>query len=848
MGRLQYLQGWHLSDRLPAGSPEPYAGAVLEVLRQDKGVACGRGYISARKQCQVGRGKAASGRSVRQGRSRTGGGGRRASVPPNHVKLAAMLAGATIAGGAVGAFAATWMSEQGAKRQAQAARTEADDRLKQETSKLRQEAQVEADKLRQELETSQARATAAEDEAAQAKTAAGEAVKRSTAESQAKSEAAALKAQTEADDRIKTETAKIRSEAEAQVAQAQADADRRLQAETQRIEQEAAARTAQIQAEADDRIKAEADRLASEAESRITQAQETAQQTAQASATEEVQRASTQIQAEADKRIAQVQSEADARVEEAIVRLTQETEDRIAQVQSEADARVRQETDRIQQEVGAQAEERIQVRGEELDRKSQQALQAKQRELQAEFDRKLQEATDRIQGEAIAQIATERESALKAAQDEIIAAAQPKARRAGELVDDDRAGIALSASVRQGLDLNTVSEANMQRRIDEATKRLAARRLQQGLSDLAVAFRDRTKEIQSLGGDRAPETGKAQQRRLQSRWEAMERSLVNQARRESYLADEVDEARKVAQQEYRDLLSELQAGARDRGGYEPELLEQFDRNSQRINQRLQKRISGALKEIDETIRLDRSEAYYRGVEVALRGDAWKLIDVAASPDRAAHKRRVWSGAGDVIRKGGQKIRREVDRITQTGQGREVDIKPVIEEALTSIASNVAPDWMSPAAAGATRIVTRAWRMTYEAARMEGLDGVFNRLRSMSAEDREEILSEGVVEFTTTALGEAVEREVSSTLPDAIEGVRSRRQRKEDSVASQFHQDLKRAIEERTGQAIKRLGVSAIQDDEVTGVFWVTGDEPAPQVFRLQQDADGVTIEVGVGDG
>ncbi|MBD1995311.1 hypothetical protein H6G00_01530 [Leptolyngbya sp. FACHB-541] len=269
----------------------------------------------------------------------------------------------------------------------------------------------------------------------------------------------------------------------------------------------------------------------------------------------------------------------------------QGTKQQVDTVRREADEQVKQQVAEAQKELAAQGKAQV----------------------AEEIERRTADIEQRVNAEAMERIAKEREAAMQDAQDKIVEATQPKPRRSGELVDDDEQGIALSASVRQGLDLGLVSEENQDRRIREATKRLATRKQREVFNQLNTNFRERTKEIQSMGGDKVPQSQKALQNQINERWGALEKVLQSQTRREGALKDEMERIVQETTNEYLEAMQKLRRVAESSGSYQPAQLAKFDSRSQAIHKRMKAQMDKALSEITRDIKLDslgeRSPAY-----------------------------------------------------------------------------------------------------------------------------------------------------------------------------------------------------------------------------------------------
>ena len=413
--------------------------------------------------------------------------------------------------------------------------------------------------------------------------------------------------------------------------------------EVERVQQEADAKANQAIAEEARKLKAESE--AQLADAVAAQAQTIRQQIQAETEAQFEQAIATQVAAEIETRTQAIQQQAD-----------QETERRVAQARKEialeSDRKLQEGITQTQiaerqqfneqlvaarrgmaAEVSQEVEQRSQEARAEMERQYKTRLPQARSKLEAQFQQKFNnrlqqreiEIRDRTHQEALAQIAQERAAALHEAREQVLAATQPKARHAGDLVDSDKDGIALAASVWQGMNLSTVTPANQDRRIQRAAERMVNRHLEQAIADLNASFRDRTKAIQQLGGGPS-NSRKAMENRLRIRWEAMERALLSQTRREIALDDAAVEQRKKLTAAYKELMKSVRES-----DYSPESITAFDRRSGTLAKQVRREMNTALRQILDAIRLDsqtpelegRSTAYLAGYNCA-RLDAKKM--------------------------------------------------------------------------------------------------------------------------------------------------------------------------------------------------------------------------------
>ncbi len=273
-------------------------------------------------------------------------------------------------------------------------------------------------------------------------------------------------------------------------------------------------------------------------------------------------------------------------------------------------AEINQEVDRLSQEAKAGIEQDFEDRLTQS--RSQLQAQFKQ-DYERQLSQKETQIREQAQQDALERIAKERESVLNEAREQVLAATQPKASRAGTLVNSEKDGIALAASVRQGLDLATVTQASQDRRIKRAVERIVNRHLEQAIADLNASFRDRTKAIQQLGAEPS-QSRKALENRLRIRWEAMEKALLSQTRREISLEEAATEQRRKLTEKYKELMATVRES-----NYSSESITAFDKRSQKLAKQVKRDMNQSLSQILEDIRLDSDRAGLQG-----RSDAYLL--------------------------------------------------------------------------------------------------------------------------------------------------------------------------------------------------------------------------------
>jgi len=99
----------------------------------------------------------------------------------------------------------------------------------------------------------------------------------------------------------------------------------------------------------------------------------------------------------------------------------------------------------------------------------------------------------------------------------------------------------------------------------------------------------------------------------------MQQALMSQARREAALEEEIDNIRKSYTEKHNEALSEMQSAASNRGSYEIDMAEAFDKRSKKLNQQMQKDITSAIADIFKQIKLDSLELKPAAYRQAFQG-------------------------------------------------------------------------------------------------------------------------------------------------------------------------------------------------------------------------------------
>lgn len=154
----------------------------------------------------------------------------------------------------------------------------------------------------------------------------------------------------------------------------------------------------------------------------------------------------------------------------------------------------------------------------------------------------------------------------------------PKGAKKTLIIDDDK-GISLGASMRNqsesggALEWNSMSPSDQTTRIDAGVKRLASRRLAEGMKAFAVDFREKIKEINA-------------KEKPENRWQKIQNLMAAQANREAAYENDLVEVRQKYVDFYRGTLMKFQKKARERGGWDLDIADEFDAESEKINKKL----------------------------------------------------------------------------------------------------------------------------------------------------------------------------------------------------------------------------------------------------------------------
>jgi hypothetical protein len=299
-----------------------------------------------------------------------------------------------------------------------------------------------------------------------------------------------------------------------------------------------------------------------------------------------VRRARTEAEAAANKQKKEYMAKATAKMQE--------------QHEREMAGAVKQAKESVQAESNAEFERRVQA----VEERAFMAVESRARKLadetialsQAEFNLRLERQAEEIRAnvhsEAQKQIVAERMKAQAAAREEILQKTAPPGKK-GTVLVDERQGIALGASIQQGLDFQNLPENRQKGRIRDAVDRLGNRRAADGLRDLHMDFnreiRDFIREPVSTG-ERVSQKRTAEI--IMNRWGQLSDMLGRQGARENVYVGKVNQIKGSAKTEYMEMWEQL----RERGYSESAIVE-FDRKSAALSGKLLKSISEA---VDDT--------------------------------------------------------------------------------------------------------------------------------------------------------------------------------------------------------------------------------------------------------
>jgi phage-related protein (TIGR01555 family) len=400
-------------------------------------------------------------------------------------------------------------------------------------------------------------------------------------------------AETEVASRVKAETGKLKDSLRSHLAEHKAQLEAKYQHlakdEAQKtVESQLAEYKTQLDADHATKVKAAEEsirsQVQSESEAQLAQKLKAESTKIKSAATKELNQHKAKLQKESQQLVLEEELKHKARLEELR-----------SQYQSDANKQIKAAEEKFKQQADTEVATRTQL-----------AVEKKTQELEQKYQQQLEERTAQITQEAHAkaqeQIVKERELTLKSAQEKILDETQPKAHQKGNLVATD-AGIHLSASARQGLNLELIPgnedelKRNVQSRIDRAVTSFVQRKQDEGYQELAVKFREHTKEI-SRPPAIAQTRGQAQ-RQTEAQWQKLTLALQKQSNREASLEISMDELRTEAIKSYRDLFNQVSAQAIKEGGYSSEILAKFDKRSTELHKQLSRKAAATVKDLTE---------------------------------------------------------------------------------------------------------------------------------------------------------------------------------------------------------------------------------------------------------
>jgi hypothetical protein len=205
--------------------------------------------------------------------------------------------------------------------------------------------------------------------------------------------------------------------------------------------------------------------------------------------------------------------------------------------------------------------------------------------MATELAKRTEEAENKANSAAAAKLVEEREKVMAEAQLKIREATEPKARKPGQLIDDDKQGIVLRPSIRQGYDITNKSVENTRRNFSEATKRLIGRQADQALQGLSVEFKN---HVSAIHND--PD------KKWNSKWDGIKTALTQQGQREAVLLNGLDEIRNSTLGKYNKAFEDFDGS--------DESAQAFDKKSQSIHKGMLKDVGDLIDSVKQRNPLD----------------------------------------------------------------------------------------------------------------------------------------------------------------------------------------------------------------------------------------------------
>lgn len=717
MEDVKYLEGKLLSQYVSVDAPKAYSAAMLDVLRGDtkkkikvnaphtnKGFYYRTQEVSDKPKAQTKPTKQGLGQSVDKPKSNKG------------AVIGAAIAGLAI-GAAVGGGIGFWQSNEKTKQAVTTVQKSAEQRLGKEIDKVKEEL---VNKYESELSSV-------------------------TEQSKKDVELATAKAKEESATQFTKQIEEIQSRYSAVQSELQGELDKTRSELSEKQQTEAVLKT-QLEA---------TQQRATETEGVLrNQLERTTEEANQERQAKEQATAELESLRQAQARITTELEAAQKLAEERISAITKESELKIKEGITAGVIAEREELSRQKQELQATTkslESTYQTRFKELDLSHAERMAELERThrdrtidlertSRAELERRTREIEERINTEALKQIEESRVKAIDEARSLVekqIQEVEDKklagSTNPGKLISTEETGVAIAASVRRGLPIETIPRDSMAGRINDAIDKLTSIRTSRALTDLAADFRNRAQEIRQM-----------KTRVAKNRWEAMEHALIQQTNRENGVIGAIGDIKTKYKEEHQKALSSFYDKVDGRGNYDADLVEQFDKKLTKLNKAMQKEINSAIEETKQNIGLDKP---FTG-RPADRSDAWKTVNVKGTAERKAYTRRIKVAAKQAQRS----VRNEVRKVVTTGQGTERDIKPALENIVTIGASVAAPSWMKPVATAGTRIAMRAWRLSYDDVQRNGLPGLAEGISKMTPEQKEKMFKDGAVQASSSFAG------------------------------------------------------------------------------------------------
>lgn len=221
--------------------------------------------------------------------------------------------------------------------------------------------------------------------------------------------------------------------------------------------------------------------------------------------------------------------------------------------------------------------------------------------MESELARRTELAVAEANSKAMEQLARDREQILTEARLKILEVTQPKARQPGQLIDDDKVGIALSASIRQGFVPNKDAK-NVARNFNDALNRMIGRKQAEVLQDLGADFKAHAEKIYRDEPVGAAANMSAKQ--VKTKWQKMETAFISQGNRERDATVKMEAVQKKTLDKYRRAWADLSAKAVGRGGFTEDLVSSFDKQAVKIHNEMLRDIASAIEEVRKENPLD----------------------------------------------------------------------------------------------------------------------------------------------------------------------------------------------------------------------------------------------------